>query len=156
MKIQAAARLLAGRETGEGAGALHYCPETENFLLMLRAEDGTPDGNTWCCMGGGVDDDDPSIEYTIRREGFEEGGVPMDYPMKLYRVGVKRYPDGFKFHNYLALVDEEFIPVLNEEHQTYQWCKWSDFPENMHKGMMESFMTPEGQTALKRYTTALD
>lgn len=155
MKIQAATRLMAGRGSGEGAGALYYCPETENFLLMLRADDGTPDGNTWCCLGGGRDDGEP-LETTVRRESFEEAGLDMDHPMELHYVATKRYPDGFKFHNYLSLVNEEFLPIINDEHQTYQWCKWGDFPENMHKGMMETFMSPEGQAALKRYTTALD
>lgn len=149
-----ASMVTAGRGTGQGAGALYYCPETDHFLLMLRADDGTPDGNTWCCLGGGVDDDDPSLEHTVRRESFEEAGLAMDAPMELHYVATKRYPDGFKFHNYLALVDEEFIPIINEEHQSYQWCRFQDFPANMHKGMMETFMSPVGQAALKRHTMA--
>jgi len=155
MKIEALHRLRAGRETGTGAGALFYCTETENFLILLRSDDGD-DGNCWCCLGGGVDDDDPDIRHTVRREAFEEAGLDMDHPYDLHLVGVKHYPDGFKFTNFLALVDEEFYPVLNEEHKGYQWCKYKDFPENMHQGMMEVFHTPEGQRVLKQHTTALD
>lgn len=145
-----ASAVHAGRETGEGAGALFYCPETENFLLMLRSDD-----NTWCGLGGGRDDMEP-LEVTVRRESFEEAGLDMDHPMELRRVATVHHPDGFKFTNYLGLVDEEFLPVINFEHKGFMWCKWNEFPKNMHPKMMEAFHTPDGQRILKHYTTALD
>lgn len=155
INLHAVRRLVeAGRETGEGAGALFYCPETENFLILLRSDDGD-DGNCWCGLGGGRDDNEP-LEMTVRRESFEEAGLPIDHPMELRRVGTIHHPDGFKFTNYLGLVNEEFLPVLNDEHKGYQWCKWRDFPPNMHQKMMEAFHTPDGQRLLKHYTTALD
>jgi 8-oxo-dGTP pyrophosphatase MutT (NUDIX family) len=158
MKIQALQRLMAGRETGEGAGALFYCLDTENFLILLRADDGD-DGNVWCCLGGGRDNVNgvpEDLETTVRREAFEEAGLPMDHPMELIHVGTKYYEDGFRFHNYLGLVKEEFLPIINEEHKSFQWVPWHEFPKEMHRGMMSVFNSPEGQAALKHYTTALD
>lgn len=154
IKIEAYKRLMAGRETGEGAGALFYCTETERFLLMLRGDDGD-DGNCWCCLGGGRDDGE-SLETTVRREAFEEAALPMDTPYDLRRVGTKHYEDGFKFTNYLALIDEEFLPIINEEHKSFQWVPYRDFPPEMHEGMMSVFQSPDGQRALQQYTNALD
>lgn len=159
MKIEALQRLLhAGRQTGEGAGAIFYCTNTENFLIMLRGDDGD-DGNVWCGLGGGrdiVNGKAEDLEITVRREAFEEAGLDMDAEYELRLVGTKQYDDGFKFTNYLALISEEFLPIINEEHKSFQWCQWRDFPKEMHQGMMSVFMSPEGQSLLHRYTTALD
>jgi 8-oxo-dGTP pyrophosphatase MutT (NUDIX family) len=148
MKIEAAQRLLAGIPAPgkEGAGALFYCPETENFLLMLRSDD-----NTWCGLGGMRDDMEP-LETTVRREAFEEAGLAMDAPYKLIPVTTVYHPNGFKFTNYLALIDEEFLPIINDEHRSFQWCRWQDFPKEMHPKMMEAFASPDGQKVLQHYT----
>lgn len=155
MKLNSVQRLNAGRETGEGAGGLYYCPDSENFLIMLRSDD-----DTWCGLGGGRDRIDGQgfepLETTVKREAFEEAGLDMDTPVRLIPVGIKHHPDGFKFHNYLALIEEEFLPVINDEHKSFQWVPYKDFPKNMHPGMMEVFHTPEGQRVLQQYTTAFD
>jgi 8-oxo-dGTP pyrophosphatase MutT (NUDIX family) len=142
----------------EGAGALFYCPDTERFLLMLRSDD-EGQGNCWCGLGGGRDHVNgvpEPLETTVRRESFEEAALDPDTPYELVHVGVKYHDDGFRFHNYLALIDHEFLPIINHEHLSFQWCEWQDFPKNMHQGMMSVFNSPEGQAALKHYTTALD
>lgn len=155
LAIHAMQRLIkAGRETGEGAGALFYCPETENFLILKRSDEGDEPG-TWCGLGGGRDNAEP-LEMTVRRESFEEAALPMDAEYDLYKVCKLRHDDGFQFTNYLALIAEEFIPVLNDEHSGYQWCKWQDFPPDMHQAMMAAFMSKDGQTLLRQHTTALD
>lgn len=156
--VHAAQRLQAGRETGEGAGALFYSPSTQRFLIMLRADDGD-DGNVWCCLGGGrdvVDGIPEKLETTVRRESWEEAGLPMDTPYELIHVGTKYYEDGFRFHNFLAIIPEEFLPLINEEHKSFQWCSWEDFPKEMHQGMMSVFNSSDGQRVLQHYTTALD
>jgi len=158
MKIHAMQRLMAGRETGEGAGALFYAEDTQKFLILLRADDGD-DGNCWCCLGGGrdmVDGQPEDLETTVRREAFEEGGLAMDAEYELIHVGTKRYPDGFTFHNYLALIPEEFLPIINDEHKSFQWVDWADLPKEMHQGMMSVFNSPHGQKVLKTHTTAFD
>lgn len=152
MRINAHARLLAGRETGEGAGALFYCSDTERFLLMLRGDDGD-DGNLWCGLGGGRDDME-DIEHTVRREAFEEAGLDMDAEYELHHVGSKHYEDGFKFTNYLAVIPEEFLPIINEEHKSFQWVPFHEFPKEMHPGMMSVFQSPDGQRVLRQHTTA--
>lgn len=154
IRINAAQRLRAGQETGEGAGALFYCPETQNFLILLRSDD-----DTWCGLGGGRDRTPTGfedLETTVRRESFEEAGLAMDAKYELVPITTVYHPDGFKFHNYLALIKEEFLPIINDEHKSFQWCQWQDFPKEMHPKMMEAFHSPEGQRVLQQYTTAFD
>lgn len=156
--INKASKVHAGRATGEGAGALFYALDTQKFLVLLRADDGD-DGNCWCCLGGGrdmVNGQPEPLEMTVRREAFEEGGLAMDAEYELIHVGTKRYEDGFKFYNYLALIEEEFLPIINEEHKSFQWVDWDKLPKEMHRGMMSVFNSPHGQKVLKTHTTAFD
>lgn len=157
MKIEAATRLKAGRETGEGAGAIFYCPETENFLILKRSDEGDA-GGTWCGLGGGRDNDDSGkpepLHETVRREAWEEAQFDRRAACELRYIGCLKHPDGFKFHNYLGIVPEEFTPVLNEEHSDYQWCRWNGFPKEMHPGMMAVLNSPDGRQVLEEHTTA--
>jgi 8-oxo-dGTP pyrophosphatase MutT (NUDIX family) len=146
LRIQAVARLRAGRETGRGAGAVFYCPATGRFLLVKRSDRGDDPG-TWCCLGGGVDDDDPSFEHTVLREAQEEAGFSGE--CDLHFMYVCEQPD-FSFYNYCAVVPEEFKPRLNDEHTEYQWVAREDFPEPMHEGFMEALNSDSGQSVLKR------
>ncbi len=151
----ASLRLHAGRETSKGAGALYYSEATGKFLILLRSDDGD-DGNVWCCLGGGVDPDDKDDEFTVRREAFEEAGLDMDTPTQFYHLGDKHYDDGFTFRNFLGIIEDEFLPIINHEHKSFQWCDWHEFPENMHEGMMSVLNTPEAQRVLHKYTNAFD
>lgn len=156
MKINACARLRisAGRETGEGAGALFLCTSTGRYLLCKRSDDGDAPG-LWCGLGGGRDrmenGDFEPLQHTVRREAFEEAGFPMDAPADLHFVDESN-TDGFKFTNFLCLVDREFTPTLNDEHTDYAWKKWTDFPEDqMHPQMMKAFDTRLGRLLRRKY-----
>lgn len=151
-KIEAAQRLLAGIPAPgkEGAGALFYCTDSGNFLYMLRSDD-----DTWCGLGGMRDNMEP-LETTVRREAFEEAGLPMEAEYKLIPVTTVYHPNGFKFTNYLALIDEEFLPMINDEHRSFQWTDWRNSPQPLHPKMMEAFNSPDGQRVLHQYTNALD
>ena len=162
MKIEAAQRLSnrrgrglrtrpikAGRETGEGAGAIFYCLKTDRFLILLRSDQGDQ-GNTWCGLGGGRDNDEP-LDETVRREAWEEAQFPQDAVCDLHYIDALEHPDGFTFHNYLALVPREFEPKLNEEHTDARWCKWSEFPENMHPEMMKVLTSKLGRMVLRKH-----
>lgn len=151
MVINAARRLIAGRETGSGAGMLMYCPQTDRFLLLLRsAQSDSP--NTWCGAGGGIEAGE-TPEEAVRREAWEEIGFAQEAPCKLLAVGRQENADGFVFYNFLGLVNREFEPVINHEHTDYQWCSWSDFPQNMHPQMMAAFATDVGAELLSEHAS---
>ena len=41
----------------------------------------------------------------------------------------------FYFHTYVIAIDNEFIPVLNEEHSGYCWTAFECWPKNLHTGL---------------------
>jgi 8-oxo-dGTP pyrophosphatase MutT (NUDIX family) len=120
--------LKAGTETGYGAGVLFFCPATDNFLFIRRAQGDTI--GTWCAPGGGVEDYE-TIDEAVRRECQEEIGYrPTEYLIHMNRTKVS---DNFIFHNHFAIVDKEFVPKLNPEHDAYVWAP--EIPSPAHPGM---------------------
>jgi hypothetical protein len=54
-------------------------------------------------------------------------------------------PDtGYTFHNFVAIVPQEFLPTLNDEHTDYKWITMDKFPNDLHPGLARSI------TAFKR------
>jgi 8-oxo-dGTP pyrophosphatase MutT (NUDIX family) len=153
MKIKAATRLKAGRDPYCGAGVLLYAQDTGRFLLVRRSPHCDYPG-TWCGVGGGVEPHEEPMD-AIRREAQEEVRYPEGAPCDLHHVGSYK-DDDFEFHNYLGIIPTEFEPCLNDEHTHHQWCRWEDFPEDMHPNMMEVFNSNMGQTALGQHTTAFE
>lgn len=153
VRINAAQRLLAGRETGSGAGMLMYCEATGRFLLLLRSAE-SDDPNTWCGAGGGVEAGE-TVEQAVRREAREEIGFDQDEPCTLIKIGTQHNPDGFVFTNFLGVVYEEFEPELNHEHTDYQWLPFHKFPANMHPRMMKAFATPRGCDVLQQHCNVI-
>jgi hypothetical protein len=41
----------------------------------------------------------------------------------------------FSYHTFFCLVDEEFVPVLNNEHYGYSWIKSGVWPKPLHPGL---------------------
>lgn len=123
-------KIKAGTETGYGAGVLFFCPATGNFLWVKRSNEGDFGGH-WCCGGGGVEDHE-TIEQGVRREVREELGY--DEPYVLEHMHRTQVSPTFIYHNHLAKVDREFVPVLNDEHTQYVWS--SEIPKPIHPGLM--------------------
>lgn len=109
-------KITAGRETGHGGGVLIFCSGTQRFLWIRRSEYGDEPG-TWCVPGGGIEDYE-TIDEGVHRECREEVGFAER--MKLQHMH-RDNQENFVFHNHLAVVPEEFVPVLNEEHTDYVW-----------------------------------
>ena len=45
----------------------------------------------------------------------------------------------FQYNTYVLLIDKEFIPVLNNEHEGYAWCNYNSWPKPLHQGVKNSF-----------------
>ena len=140
-------KLSAGRETGFGAGVLLFCEPTGRFLFVKRSETGDQPG-TWCTGGGGVEDNE-TIHEAVERENMEELGY--DKPLELIHMDRQVSPDGsFIFHNHMAVIDEEFEPVLNDEHTEHKWCEADDLPSPLHPGLelaLQNWMKRQGASA---------
>lgn len=120
---------------GHGAGVLFYCPNTQRFLLLKRSVAGDSPG-TWCCPGGGVENNE-TIEQAARRECEEEMQLARDSEYTLHHMHRDfNSENGYCFHNHFATVPCEFTPALNNEHTEYAWV--SEFPEGLHPGFQRS------------------
>lgn len=122
-----------GTSANKGAGVLPYCPKTGKFLASRRSESVSEPG-TWGTLGGKMEIGE-SPKVTAGREMQEECGYAgkMDLiPLQVYRK------NSFSFHNFLAVVPEQFVPVTDPEEVSE--CKWVTLEElkevsPMHYGL---------------------
>lgn len=115
------------------AGGLFLSKETKRFLFLLRAQGKT--ANTWGLIGGRKDPCDLTPYDILMREINEEvGTVPLIrkvIPLELFVSKDQR----FQYNTYVLLIDNEFIPTLNFEHQGYAWCDYGFWPKPLHQGV---------------------
>lgn len=143
-------KLTASQSTGLGAGALFYCSSTHRFLFCLRsAICDAP--NTWCNVGGGVEDGESIIEG-ILRECEEEIGIRPDCHLFPLHVNTLVDPETqkvvFTYHNFLGIVAKEFKCLLNDEHDAYRWCPGHDLPLPLHPEFRKALASPRAQALL--------
>jgi hypothetical protein len=55
----------------------------------------------------------------------------------------------FHYNTYVLIVDKEFTPVLNEEHEGYAWVKYSSWPKPLHQGVKNSFVNKTIKTKIE-------
>jgi 8-oxo-dGTP pyrophosphatase MutT (NUDIX family) len=85
-------------------------------LLLRRVDSGQ-----WAFPAGKIEDGESADEAAIRECEEETGFKP--------EVGgewTRRQADGVDFTTYMSIVPEEFDPVLNEEHDAFQWVPVDD------------------------------
>ena len=100
-----------------GSGALFLCPSTQRVMLSLRAPHKTHSMN-WSVWGGMHEGNETPKECLIREMQEEMGNVPeigKFYPFDIYESRDKH----FKYYTFVCIVDEEFIPELNDENIGY-------------------------------------
>jgi 8-oxo-dGTP pyrophosphatase MutT (NUDIX family) len=117
-------------------GALIYCTQTNRYLFLLR--NGKSHSGSWGIVGGKVEPGETIVEGLHREIREELGGEIKDAKI----IPIEQYTSDngkFEFHTYLISVDEEFVPVLNEEHRGYCWVPLEDYPKPLHPGVWRSF-----------------
>lgn len=122
---------LRDNERKRCAGVLFVCPSTERVLLVYRSGMSN-EPHSWAMVGGEVEKGE-SIEEGLHREIREEiGEVPLDFklePSYVYKNdNHKNEGVSFEYHNYIAIVPNEFDPKLNWEHSAYGWFPFEKLP----------------------------
>lgn len=118
------------------SGALFYSKKTRRILLLQKAH-GKHVG-TWGLVGGtNLQNENPW--QGLQREIQEEiGSVPeilKTIPLETF-VSSDRV---FNFHTYLCVIDNEFVPILSEEHFSWAWVNIDFAPKPLHQGLRNSF-----------------
>lgn len=135
------------KETGffgaQAAGCVFLAKKTGRFLLMLRSESVQEPG-TWGNCGGAHKSDEEPIT-AAEREGREETG----YDGKMEMVPALLFTSGtFKYSNFIAIVDDEFVPELGWEADDYKWCTMDTLPSPLHFGMESLFKDEKSRDLL--------
>lgn len=130
----------------QGAGCLFLAKATSRFLIShrsLRVEQPST-GGTW---GGALDDGETPKQGCIRevREEARYKGKFSLIPMFVFTSG------SFKYHNFLAIIDEEFDPKLDWETQGYRWVDFGKWPKPMHTGLQALLKDSKSLYVMKSY-----
>ena len=113
------------------SGALFYTLKTNRFLFLHRANGKR--GNMWGLVGGTNEGAETPFEG-LKREIEEEIGFLPDIKKTLPLESFISPDSRFYFHTYLCVINDEFIPTLNTEHDGYAWCSFTKWPKPLHPG----------------------
>lgn len=126
---------LHTKQLTQGVGALIYAKATQRYLFLLRNNGSW--AMTWALPGGKMDRDETVITGLSREIQEELGGRIID--PKLIPVEKFTSPDErFVYHTFFISVEEEFIPVLNDEHIGYAWLPLAAAPKPLHPGIVRT------------------
>lgn len=119
------------------SGGLFLAKTTKRFLFLLRTQGRT--AGTWGLVGGRKEPSDATPFEALKREIEEEIGTVSDIkktvPLELFTSN----DQNFQYNTYIVIVEDEFIPQLNNEHCGYAWCSFDNWPKPLHQGLKTSF-----------------
>jgi ADP-ribose pyrophosphatase YjhB (NUDIX family) len=88
----------------------------------------------WGIVGGTNQNTETPWEGLKREIQEEIGSIPKikkTLPLETFVSNDEQ----FEFHTYIVVVQSEFIPVLNSEHNGYAWCSFGKWPKPLHLGL---------------------
>jgi len=132
------------------SGALFYARNTKRFLFLERTK--TKTAGQWGLVGGMAEGNETPWKALEREIGEEVGKTPpikKVIPLEMFTSNDSK----FFFHTYLAIVDNEFIPILNDEHSGYAWTNVNCWPKPLHVGLRN---TLQNKSIKDKLQTVLD
>jgi len=120
------------------SGALFYTLDTNRFLFLHRANGKR--NNMWGLVGGTNEASETPFEG-LKREINEEIGFVPEIKKVLPLESFLSADSKFYFHTYLCVVQTEFIPTLNDEHDGYAWSAFTKWPKPLHFGLRNTLQS---------------
>lgn len=134
------------------SGALLYSLDTKRFLFLHRANGKNKD--VWGLVGGTNEGEETPWEG-LKREIFEEIGevsIKKTIPLETFVSNDTK----FHFHTYLCVIDNEFLPTLNDEHNGYAWVEFGNWPKPLHFGLQNTLNKKVNLSKLKTVFEVID
>jgi hypothetical protein len=129
------------------SGGLFLARDTKRFLMLLRSQGKT--SGTWGLVGGKKEPGDQTPVDALKREIVEEVGttpkIKKIVPLELFTSN----DQNFYYNTYVLIVDKEFIPTLNKEHQGYAWVDFNNWPKPLHQAVKNSLGNKTIKTKLE-------
>ena len=113
-------------------GIWFYSQSTSRYLYLMRNDIKYPDN--WG-LPGGKQEPGESLLQTLERECSEELGAMPKYIKLIPLEKFTSADGGFVYHTFFCVVADEFIPVLNDEHNGYAWISAGVTLRPMHPGL---------------------
>jgi ADP-ribose pyrophosphatase YjhB (NUDIX family) len=134
------------------SGALFYTLDTNRFLLLHRTQ--SKQNEVWGLVGGTNEEKETPWEG-LKREIEEEIGSLPDIKKTIPLETFVSNDNHFYFHTYLCVVENEFIPKLNNEHDGYAWVTFGKWPKPLHHGLSNTLKSKTNQRKLETVFTLI-
>ena len=130
----------------QAAGCIAMARTTGRILVVLRSQ-AVEQPFTWGNVGGAHHSDETPV-HAAERELYEETG----YHGRCEMIPLLVFTKGtFRYCNFLALVDDEFVPVLGWEADDYKWVEFGNWPQPLHFGLQALFNDAASVDVIKSY-----
>ena len=134
------------------SGALIYAIDTKHLLFLHRANG---NNNNYWGLVGGKNEKRETPWQGLQREMKEEIGetsITKAIPLETFQS----YNTYFLFHTYLCIVEKEFMPTLNNEHNGYAWVNYDIWPKPLLPGLHATLSKKINREKLKTVFETID
>ena len=104
---------------------------------------------------GGTNEGKETPWEGLKREIYEEIGeieILKTIPLETFISNDSK----FHFHTYLCVIENEFIPKLNDEHDGFAWTNFQSWPKPLHNGLKNTLIKKVNQTKLETVFKVMD
>jgi len=127
------------------AGALFFAMDTGRFLFLHRTQ--SKHSQVWGLAGGTAESEETAWQACEREiaEEIGEQSIAKTIPLERFRSR-----DGeFEYHTYVCVIEREFQPCLNYEHDGYSWVSFDAWPRPLHYGVKNTLQKKTNRLKIK-------